>query len=104
MNRRNFLRGTSLLGVGRLSGQTARAEQQNKPAQQERQHQEHSQHEQPKTIGATVNNQEEVQAPSESGFQPIYAPDLSKLPYKLEDGVKVFHLIAEPTRVEFLPK
>ncbi|MGH9800433.1 MAG: multicopper oxidase domain-containing protein, partial [Blastocatellia bacterium] len=46
---------------------------------------------QPETLGAP--------AP----FKPVYTPDIPKLPFKLEDGVKVFHLIAEPVRTEFLP-
>jgi manganese oxidase len=34
---------------------------------------------------------------------PIHAPDLKKLPWKEVDGVKEFHLIAEPVRREILP-
>lgn len=105
-NRRNFLRRTSMLGAGLVAAQSAQ------PASAQHQHQEtkpaaqdHSQHQhtpskpvapsktpsQPETLG--------VQAP----FRPAYTPDIPKLPYKLENGVKVFHLIAEPVRTEFLP-
>src|SRR5215510_7718814 len=38
-----------------------------------------------------------------AGNIPVELPDLPKLPYKLVDGVKEFHLIAEPVRTEFLP-
>lgn len=34
---------------------------------------------------------------------PVDAPDLTKLTYKLVDGVKEFHLIAEVVNTEFLP-
>ncbi|MBA4020670.1 MAG: copper oxidase [Pirellula sp.] len=34
---------------------------------------------------------------------PIHAPDLKTLPWKEVDGVKEFHLIAEPVRREILP-
>jgi len=34
---------------------------------------------------------------------PVETPDLPKLPHKLVDGVKEFHLIAEVVRTEFLP-
>ena len=34
---------------------------------------------------------------------PVVAPDSVKLPYKLIDGVKVFHLVAEPCKREFAP-
>src|SRR5215475_928694 len=108
MNRRNFLRRTSMigagLGAGMLAGQTANAQQQNKPAQQEQQQQDHSQHGQTKPAASAPNNQSPGQAADGSGFLPVHAPDLPKLPYKLEDGVKVFQLVAEQVRVEFLPK
>jgi len=57
-----------------------------------------------KPAAPTPNNQAQSQAANGSGFPPVHAPDLPKLPYKLEDGVKVFQLVAEPVRVEFLPK
>lgn len=34
---------------------------------------------------------------------PVIMPNGTKLPYKMEDGVKVFHLIAEPVKREFSP-
>jgi manganese oxidase len=34
---------------------------------------------------------------------PVETPDLPKLPFKLVDGVKEFHLIAEVVRTEFVP-
>lgn len=34
---------------------------------------------------------------------PIHAPDLRKLPWKVVNGAKEFHLIAEPVRRELLP-
>ncbi len=37
------------------------------------------------------------------GFLPVELPDMPKLPYTLVDGVKEFHLVAEPVRTEFLP-
>ncbi len=104
MNRRNFLRRTSIFGAGMLASQSANAQQQNKPAQAEHQHQDHSQHGQKKPSAPTPNNQAQTQSAGVSSFLPIHTPDLPKLPYKMEDGVKVFHLIAEPVRVEFLPK
>src|SRR5215468_5126606 len=105
MNRRNFLRRTSLLGAGLLASQSANAQERpNKPAQADHQHQDHTQHEQMKPAAPTPNNQAQSQATNGSGFLPVHAPDLPKLPYNLEDGVKVFQLVAEPVRVQFLPK
>jgi FtsP/CotA-like multicopper oxidase with cupredoxin domain len=34
---------------------------------------------------------------------PVETPDVPKLPWKMVDGVKEFHLIAEPVKVEFVP-
>ena len=33
----------------------------------------------------------------------VITPNTAKLPWTIEDGVKVFHLIAEPVKQEFAP-
>ena len=38
-----------------------------------------------------------------SGRAPVMMPNGSKLPYRMENGVKVFHLVAEPVKREFAP-
>lgn len=38
-----------------------------------------------------------------SAYTPVIMPNGIKLPYKMEEGVKVFHLIAEPVKREFSP-
>jgi FtsP/CotA-like multicopper oxidase with cupredoxin domain len=38
-----------------------------------------------------------------SPFLPVHTPDLPKLPYEIKGGVKIFHLVAEPAKREFLP-
>jgi manganese oxidase len=42
-------------------------------------------------------------AGASSGFLPVHTPHVPKLPYRLENGVKVFELVAEPVKREFLP-
>jgi len=43
-------------------------------------------------------------APSpSSGHRPVVTPDGATLPFRVVDGVKVFHLIAEPVKHEFAP-
>ncbi|HWB98738.1 MAG TPA: copper oxidase [Bryobacteraceae bacterium] len=37
------------------------------------------------------------------GYKPVITPNNTALPWKLVDGVKVFHLIAEPVTHEFAP-
>jgi FtsP/CotA-like multicopper oxidase with cupredoxin domain len=85
--RRAFLRGSAFLGAGALV--SAKAEAQHE-------------HNQPK--------QEKKAAPKQAAAQnvniapvPVYTPDIPKLPFTVENGVKVFHLIAEPVRTQFLP-
>src|SRR5207247_2093044 len=43
--------------------------------------------------------------PGELGkdYTPVITPNGWTLPYKIIDGVKVFHLIAEPVKNEFAP-
>jgi FtsP/CotA-like multicopper oxidase with cupredoxin domain len=36
-------------------------------------------------------------------YTPVITPNGSRLPWKMENGVKVFHLIAEPVKSEFAP-
>ena len=38
-----------------------------------------------------------------SGVLPVASPDLPTLTPLIEDGVKVFHLVAEPVRTHFMP-
>src|SRR5262245_61563321 len=59
--------------------------------------------------GGAVFGQAESQPnsfpPGEPGkhYTPVVTPDGVTLPWKLIDGVKVFHLIAEPCKREFAP-
>ena len=36
-------------------------------------------------------------------YTPVETPDGASLPFRVVDGVKVFHLVAEPVRHEFAP-
>jgi FtsP/CotA-like multicopper oxidase with cupredoxin domain len=45
----------------------------------------------------------QTKEPLGKGFLPVEPPDLPKLPYKMMDGRKVFHLVAEPVKREFIP-
>jgi FtsP/CotA-like multicopper oxidase with cupredoxin domain len=48
---------------------------------------------------------DEPMSPAEPGrdFAPVFAPNLTKLPFRVVQGVKVFHLIAEEFDHEFAP-
>src|SRR6187455_2155842 len=45
----------------------------------------------------------EVFSPPGIGYKPVITPNGMTLPWKMVDGVKVFHLIAEPVTHEFIP-
>jgi hypothetical protein len=41
--------------------------------------------------------------PDNLGYLPVITPNVGSLPWRMEGGVKVFHLTAEPIRREFAP-
>jgi FtsP/CotA-like multicopper oxidase with cupredoxin domain len=94
-SRRFFLRSSAIFSAGALAGKTAQA-----------QHEHHQTQQAEKGAAASqkikVSNQANIQM-SAGSVVPVHTPDIPKLPYKLDNGVKVFELIAEPVRTEFLP-
>jgi FtsP/CotA-like multicopper oxidase with cupredoxin domain len=54
---------------------------------------------------AANNDDAQPQSPGEPGrdYTPVYTPNGSTLPFKVVDGVKVMHLIAQPVEHEFTP-
>ncbi len=38
-----------------------------------------------------------------TGYLPVETPDVPKMPWKMEGGVKVFHITAEVVKTEFIP-
>jgi manganese oxidase len=104
LNRRNFLRGSTLLGAGlgteMLASRAASAQHEH--------HQQRSQPQKQKSAPTKAPPQPETapkmkQPPSEPAVVPVETPDVPKLPWAMEDGVKVFHLTAEVVKREFLP-
>ena len=83
--RRNLLRGLAFAGSGFLASRRSEAQ--------------HEHHMAPEPA-SDVPRQETAK---DAAFLPVETPDVPKLPYELDNGVKVFHLIAEPVKTEFLP-
>jgi len=93
--RRNFLRGALFAGTGVLGARSAAA------GSQQPQHQHH-------TPPPAAKKPAPV-APPQPGYvtagiaSPVLTPDLPSLPFTVENGVKVFHLIAEPVKRKIVP-
>ena len=84
--RRNLLRGLAFAGSGFLASRRSEA-----------------QHEHHATTAEPASDVPRQETAKDAAFLPVATPDVPKLPYELENGVKVFHLIAEPVKTEFLP-
>jgi manganese oxidase len=100
-NRRDFFR-RAFLGAGALAGARAWARPQDHSMPQK----------QMDMQGMPMNMKmghesmkQEANPQGETGgaFLPVNSPDIPTLPYRLENGVKEFHLIAEPIKREFMP-
>src|SRR2546426_5489121 len=95
-NRRDFFRRIGSMSAGLVAGTKALEAQENSHAQ----HLQHLQHSQ------TQPSRKELKIQSETvkGQNiPVGTPDLPKLPWKMVDGAKEFHLVAEHVRTEFVP-
>ncbi len=87
-SRRGFLR-SAFLGAGVLAGRRSWATQHGQPTQHNHMRGD--------------NELADHTTPSGITHLPVETPDLPKLPWNLENGVKVFNLVAEPVKREFLP-
>ncbi len=95
--RRDFFKRIGSLGTGIVVGQKALTAEQKPRAP----HLEHSHHAEPSGPSKKVST---TQTEGIKGQHlHVETPDIPKLPWKEVDGVKEFHLIAEPVRMEFVP-
>src|SRR6266404_2465887 len=85
--RRKLLRGAALLGAGTIAPRSIAGGQQ--PADQAKMH---------------MHEEAQQRRPGEgTGSLAVITPDVPDLPYKVENGVKVFNLIAEPVKRKIVP-
>lgn len=56
-----------------------------------------------RALAAQHEHAEGAPSRAELPYTPVITPNGSTLPWKLVDGVKVFHLVAEPVKREFAP-
>jgi hypothetical protein len=80
--RRNFLQHAALLSAGALATRNANAAQ---------------------APRGTEKQQTPKRNASERKFLPVITPDVPDLSYELDNGVKIFHLIAEPVKQQIYP-
>src|SRR5215831_12406401 len=91
-SRRNFLRKSAFWGSGLIAA--AKVSAPKVSAQYEH-------HGQAPPQAQSPPRTEKVAAPV--GNAPVVTPDIPKLPWKMENGIKVFRLTAEVVKREFLP-
>ncbi len=95
-NRRDFFRRIGTMGAGLVASKKVLEAQEN-PHAQHMQHMEHSETKPSKKEGR-------IKTEAVTGqYLPVETPDLPRLPWKMVDNVKEFHLVAEPVRTEFVP-
>ena len=82
-NRRHFFRNTFALGAGLFSASAMKAQQ---------------------DFGRVSGvKRGSVHEPASGPPVPVQSPDLKDLPFTIDNGVKVFHLIAEPVKQQIAP-
>ena len=96
ITRRKFVSGTAAVAAGstvlrRLQGADATGSQRPRPASAEADDERHA--------------EQQAFPPGQPGtdYTPVITPNGAPLPWKIVDGVKVFHLIPEPVTHEFAP-
>jgi manganese oxidase len=93
-NRRDFFRRIGAMSAGLVVGAQA-SQGQEKPHA-------HHVHQDPKTAVSKQSSKPSTEPVSETAIS-VETPDLPRLPWRAVDGVKEFHLVAEPVRTEFVP-
>ena len=93
--------GWSLLGGGPPVHSESQADQKKQGAQPKHEHE----HPPSATVGSAKDRGKLVAGQRAAGLPPVpvEVPDVPKLPWKMVDGVKEFHLTAEHLKREFLP-
>jgi|SRR5579864_146526 len=95
--RRKLLQSAALLGAGAISSRAVAAVQQQSDKDKMQR---------PPKTKMEMRMQHETQyrmSAQHAGLLPVVTPDLPDLPFEMDNGVKVFHLIAEPVKQELIP-
>ncbi|HEY0701917.1 MAG TPA: copper oxidase [Candidatus Acidoferrales bacterium] len=100
-SRRSFLRGGVVLGAGAVAAASAAASKAIETEQGKAQ----------MASGMTMDDGKTpvhhttaaLKGGVRAGFLPVVTPDVADLPFAMDGGVKVFHLVAEPVKREIFP-
>lgn len=90
-------------GVKSLAGQSTQANPQSATPPAAMPGMDHSQHVQPSTPAVVAKAAVQTDPAVVEPFLPVATPDLTKLPYRLVDGVKEFNIVAEVVSSELVP-
>jgi FtsP/CotA-like multicopper oxidase with cupredoxin domain len=109
-NRRDFILSGTLAAAGLVAGRDAAATESPKQAPEHEHHHDHHEYarDHPSAggpVGSATDRGKLVPGlrKADQPPVPVTTPDLPHLPWKMKDGVKEFHLVAQHTRREFLP-
>jgi FtsP/CotA-like multicopper oxidase with cupredoxin domain len=91
--RRSFLQGAAIFGAGILGARAdaAQTDGQNTHGKM------------PMSPGMKISHDEIQIVRDATGFLPVVTPDVPDLPFEMDNGIKVFHLVAEPVKHEIIP-
>jgi FtsP/CotA-like multicopper oxidase with cupredoxin domain len=91
--RRSFLQGAAIFGAGMLGTRAV--------ASEKSENNEHGKMQMP--AGMNMDHARTQMHKNGAALLPVVTPDVPDLPFETDNGVKVFHLIAEPVKHEIVP-
>jgi hypothetical protein len=91
--RRSFLQGAAIFGAGILGPRTGGAQTDEPNGHGKMQ----------KPPGMNMDHNKMPMHKNASAFLPVVTPDVPDLSFEMDNGVKVFHLVAEPVKHEIIP-
>jgi manganese oxidase len=91
--RRSLLQGAAIFGAGIFGARSGAA--------QVREQNEHGKMQMPP--GMNMHHDKMPMHKNGAAFLPTVTPDVADLPFEMDNGVKVFHLVAEPVKHEIIP-
>jgi FtsP/CotA-like multicopper oxidase with cupredoxin domain len=99
-SRRNFLQSSVVMGASVVAARAAAStppehEQENMQMRPGMKMDDHKTHTRPKPTHHL--------GPAGAGYLPVVTTDVPDLPFEMDNGVKVFHLVAEPVKHEIIP-